>query len=224
MTAVIKTLGMTVSEFNQLSREVAQDATLRERVMQQAYQYRVAAQISASAIGEEVEEPAHLLRPSTTKAMARDPRPKTGPQGRLTEDVNLKADASAPSRVDMPGLKTPYQNTPANNPPLYAAPKSPLTVAQFARATAKVERLREALERDLKRELRIDLLPPGVCGPAYLPMLAPKVKAMCLAFPEKATELVVGDGVDPEEFNHMLARTKRDPFLRWKLRREAAKL
>jgi hypothetical protein len=47
---VIKSLGLTVAQFNQVSRKVKADPLLRERVMEQAYLYRLAASLSADRV------------------------------------------------------------------------------------------------------------------------------------------------------------------------------
>lgn len=43
---VLRALGMTVNQFNDLGRQITQDEKLRERVMEQAYLYRMAATIN----------------------------------------------------------------------------------------------------------------------------------------------------------------------------------
>lgn len=43
---VIRGMGMTVAQFNEVSRELGEDEMLRERVMEQAYLYRVASSLS----------------------------------------------------------------------------------------------------------------------------------------------------------------------------------
>jgi hypothetical protein len=43
---VLKALGMTIQQFNELGQHIAQDDRLREKIMQQAYLYRMAATIS----------------------------------------------------------------------------------------------------------------------------------------------------------------------------------
>lgn len=47
---------LQVKEFNALSRTVAKCPDLRDRVMKQAYYYRIAAELSASALRDQVEE------------------------------------------------------------------------------------------------------------------------------------------------------------------------
>jgi len=47
---VIKSLGLSVSRFNQLGREISNDVTLKEKVMEQAYLYRMAAIVNMEKI------------------------------------------------------------------------------------------------------------------------------------------------------------------------------
>jgi len=49
-TKVIKALGLSVSQFNQLGREVKKNAPLKEKVMEQAYLYRMASTIKMDKI------------------------------------------------------------------------------------------------------------------------------------------------------------------------------
>ncbi|GMH63302.1 hypothetical protein TrRE_jg6160 [Triparma retinervis] len=54
---VIRALGMTVAQFNDVSRKLGENELLRERVMEQAYLYRVASSLSLSKLPL-VEDPA----------------------------------------------------------------------------------------------------------------------------------------------------------------------
>lgn len=182
MSGVIKALGMTVAEFNALSRKVAKDPDLRARVMQQAYCYRVAAELDKSAIGEQIP----------------DRRPATYSQAQGA------AQGTAPA--------------PA---PVYRG--RPLSTETFAVLSARVERLRGQLERKLMAELGIPSLPEGICGPTYLPMLAPSVRNLCVSFPKLATDLIEGEGVTAAEFNAMLAAAGKNPWLRWRLAQKLKK-
>jgi len=47
---VIRALGMTVAQFNDVSRKLGEDELLRERVMEQAYLYRVASTLSLDKV------------------------------------------------------------------------------------------------------------------------------------------------------------------------------
>jgi len=47
---MIRSMGLTVSQFNQLGREVGSDKILKERVMEQAYLYRMAATVNMGKI------------------------------------------------------------------------------------------------------------------------------------------------------------------------------
>ena len=92
-------------------------------------------------------------------------------------------------------------------------------VQMFVRSITEIEELRgEQIER-LKRVLQLKSLPDGIdlCDPAVMPLLSPKVRAVCEAFPHQAEEIVKRYGLNSDEFNGMLEETRGNPIFRWRV-------
>ena len=98
-------------------------------------------------------------------------------------------------------------------------------VQMFARSMSEIEDLRtEQMER-LKKALKIDSLPAGIniCDPNVLPILSPKVRAVCQAYPLQAEEIVKKYGLNSDEFNQMLTETRENPIFRWRVQKYMSK-
>lgn len=162
---VIRALGLTVPQFNQLGREIMNDSWLKERVAEQAYLYRINASLSL-------------------------PRTPIQPK----EEQLLKAHRR---RVDM-----------------------------FAQSVKEIEQLRQEQMDRLCKALQVDHIPPGIniCDPQVMPLLNPKVRAVCEAFPLQAQEIVKKYGLNSEEFNRMLEETKKNPIFRRKVEKVVGKV
>lgn len=63
-TRAVKSLGMTVAQFNQIGREVITDPALRERVSEQAYLYRVASAVNLDKVPLLLDDPSSSSRSS----------------------------------------------------------------------------------------------------------------------------------------------------------------
>jgi len=61
-TRAVKSLGMTVAQFNQIGREVITDPALRERVSEQAYLYRVASAVNLDRVPLLLDDPSSSSR------------------------------------------------------------------------------------------------------------------------------------------------------------------
>lgn len=158
---VIKALGLTVPQFNSLSREINADDAMRDRVMEQAYLYRIAATLNMKRVP--------LLEDSDSQDLLKAHRRK---------------------RVQM-----------------------------FARSISEIEELRNEQMAALINSLRIDRIPDGlnICDPQVLPILSPKVRAVCEAFPMQAEQIVKKYGLNSDEFNAMLEETQTNPVFRWRV-------
>ncbi|CAM9610922.1 unnamed protein product [Phaeothamnion confervicola] len=90
---VIGSCGLSIARFNQLSKDVAQDRNLRNRVTQQAYLYRVAAELNSDKIPsfEDVRE----TRPPRRRRRGGGP---LGPQGAVVMEPPATA-AQLPTRA-----------------------------------------------------------------------------------------------------------------------------
>jgi len=204
---VIRALGLTVPQFNQLGREIMNDSWLKERVSFQGiglyrkvfcflYTFMLTNPSSSlptrhfstkSTNAHQVAEQAYLYRINASLSLPRTPiQPK--------EEQLLKAHRR---RVDM-----------------------------FAQSVKEIEQLRQEQMDRLCKALQVDHIPPGIniCDPQVMPLLNPKVRAVCEAFPLQAQEIVKKYGLNSEEFNRMLEETKKNPIFRRKVEKVVGKV
>ena len=92
-------------------------------------------------------------------------------------------------------------------------------VQMFARSMSEIEELRTEQLKALTRSLHVDRIPEGIniCDPQVLPILSPKVRAVCEAFPLQAEEIVKKYGLNSDEFNEMYEETQNNPVFRWRV-------
>lgn len=55
-------------------------------------------------------------------------------------------------------------------------------------------------------------------------MLSKRVRDLCLSFPKEAQGIVEGYGIEVNQFNAMLDRAERNPFLRWRVSRAVRRM
>jgi len=84
-----------------------------------------------------------------------------------------------------------------------------------------IEELRKEQQEKLKQALNLDRLPEGIsiCDPSIQPLLSPKVRAVCSAFPLQAEEIIDKYGLNSEEFNSMLSESKNNPLFKFQVLR-----
>ena len=94
-------------------------------------------------------------------------------------------------------------------------------VQMFARSMTDIEELRKEQQEKLKQALNLDRLPEGIsiCDPSIQPLLSPKVRAVCSAFPLQAEEIIDKYGLNSEEFNSMLSESKNNPLFKFQVLR-----
>ena len=160
---VVRGLGLTIPQFNQLGREVGSNPALKEKVMEQAYLYRLAAALRMDKV--------HVHDDPIAQKLLRAHRRK---------------------RIQM-----------------------------FARSMTDIEELRKEQQEKLKQALNLDRLPEGIsiCDPSIQPLLSPKVRAVCSAFPLQAEEIIDKYGLNSEEFNSMLSESKNNPLFKFQVLR-----
>ena len=90
----------------------------------------------------------------------------------------------------------------------------------FCRTMADVESLRNIQAERLKAHFRLGCeLPSNLSDPAMLPFLCPPAREMVESFPVAAAALVQQSGLGCDEFNRMLAASRSNPILRWKVKK-----
>lgn len=199
VTKIIRSLGLTVTEFNALSREVGADPHLRAKVMKQAFLFRIAAELGQVDL-EQV------------------------PVGADWEDgVGHGQIATGPDAVGADsGASLPIPPVQQASAPLL--PIRPVPLEKFVLARRAVELLRKEQADGLKAEMKLEVLPENICSPEYLPLLSPRVRSLCQSFPREAQDVVESHGLEVAQFNLMLEKTGRNPFLKWRLARQWEKL
>ena len=199
---MVRTCGLTVGLFNSLGRAVGSDPVLRERVMEQAYLYGMAAGLTGM-------EPA---------ARARAGGGGGGPKG--SAGSGGTASAGGPPQQIRGGF--PTRSTGAHAP--LASPSERARLDLFARAVTEVENLRTRNLAKIKSNLGVPVLPRGMLGEESVrSLLDPRVRDVVDAFPLQAEELVRRCGMGSDEFNSLLDRARCDPVYRWRLRRAMAR-
>uniref|UniRef100_A0A7S2JZP0 DUF4168 domain-containing protein n=1 Tax=Leptocylindrus danicus TaxID=163516 RepID=A0A7S2JZP0_9STRA len=164
---IIRALGLSVTQFNKIGREVSKDEVLKERVTEQAYLYRLAASLNMDKIP--------LIEDSQSQELLKAHRRK---------------------RIQM-----------------------------FARSMAEIEDLRTSQTQRLMNACNVERLPDGIniCDPQVLPLLSPKVRAVCDAFPLQAEDVIKKYGLNSDEFNNMLEEAHRNPVFRWRVKKYMSK-
>ena len=71
-----------------------------------------------------------------------------------------------------------------------------------------MELLRKEQADGLKAEMKLEVLPENICSEEYLPLLSPRVRSLCQAFPQEAQDVVESHGLEVAEFNLMLKKTR----------------
>mmetsp|Transcript_150 Transcript_150/g.199 ORF Transcript_150/g.199 Transcript_150/m.199 type:complete len:130 (+) Transcript_150:165-554(+) len=98
-------------------------------------------------------------------------------------------------------------------------------IQMFARSMAEIEDLRTSQTQRLMNACNVERLPDGIniCDPQVLPLLSPKVRAVCDAFPLQAEDVIKKYGLNSDEFNNMLEEAHRNPVFRWRVKKYMSK-
>ena len=201
---MVRTCGLTVGRFNSLGKAVGSDPVLRERVMEQAYLYGMAAGLTGM-------EP----------AARRGGRPG-GPMGSAGSGGTTAGPSSGGGPPQQIRGGFPNSTHGAHAP--LASPSERARLDLFARAVTEVEALRTRNLAKIKSNLGVPVLPRGMLGEESVrSLLDPRVRDVVDAFPLQAEELVRRCGMGSDEFNSLLDRARCDPVYRWRLRRAMAR-
>ena len=115
---------------------------------------------------------------------------------------------------------------PLNNKQM---PKSfqPISTAKFqmfCESMYEVEKLRRNLAEEMKRKFQLTELPSITSQAAIRPLLDSEVRSAIDSFPIMASKVVHKFGLNNDEFNELLRRTKASIFFRWKVLRNIGML
>ncbi|CAM9906365.1 unnamed protein product [Ectocarpus sp. 12 AP-2014] len=192
---IIRSNGLTTNRYNQLSHILGKRKDLRGRVQHQAYLYRVNADLRGTKI-----------RPLPDPVVVGTEDDATAPTSRRSKDerrevVNLGQQ-----------VKTPRTGPPPDKNML------------FAKSLREIEALRFRQRRRLMKEVGSDNLPSGLCRPEMGRIASPRIRKECQSFPVAAETIVTANGLEPEEFNRLSARSRDNMLYRWQVLRCVRKL
>jgi len=192
--------GLSVSEFNTISRTVAGSPDLKQKVLHQAYLYRLASKIDTK------RDP--IIAPSQTIGGSSDSTSSSTITRSPPDDTLLKA-----YNKQNPRGSTALDGATADS------------IKLFASLAKQVQHLQQQQRAQLVSTLKIDEFPDlPICDDRVLPFMSQEVRDLCRAFPAKAEALVRSYGVDYSSFEKLLAKVDSDPIFRWRLKRQMRQL
>jgi hypothetical protein len=89
----------------------------------------------------------------------------------------------------------------------------------FCQSMYEIENLRKQQADELKQSLNVEQLPSLTNDPRLLPLLDTTVRNRIQQFPIAASKIVHRFGLNNDEFNELLQRTRSSVFFRWKVLR-----
>ena len=190
---MVRTCGLTVGRFNSLGKAVGSDPVLRERVMEQAYLYGMAAGLTGMEPAARRGRPVPMGSAGSGGTTA-GPSSGGGPPQQIRGGFP-SASPSERARLDL--FARAVTEVEALRTRNLAKIKSNLGVPVLPRGMLGEESVRSLLD--------------------------PRVRDVVDAFPLQAEELVRRCGMGSDEFNSLLDRARCDPVYRWRLRRAMAR-
>lgn len=94
----------------------------------------------------------------------------------------------------------------------------------FCESMYEVEKLRRKLAEELKQTYQLEELPSITSQVALRPLLDSNVRSAIDSFPILASKVVHQFGLNNDEFNELLRRTKASTFFRWKVLRNVGRI
>lgn len=186
---IITSCDLSIARYNQLSKIVAQDKRLADKVKRQAYLYRVGAELTGDKI-----------------TAVDDPDLKEGARGVRSGLLAGTGGACDNEEGQGGGIGGGWLGKPKQ-------------IRVFARCLRQVELLRLEQRRKLMEQLETDVLPAGMCRPSMLRISGSPVRKACETFPMAAEQVVKKNGLRPEEFNKLLERCRSDLLYRYRVLR-----
>jgi hypothetical protein len=206
---VLRAMGLTVSQFNELGKTISKDDGLRERV----------STVECGVYVSHMQYTIKLDSLSTQTELTHQPSSHYALQ--VMEQAYLYRMAAT---INMDRLPLIEDDTRSNKGIVEAGFQID-KMKMFCESMTEIEKLRENQIERLKRSLQVDSFPANIniSDPGLLPFLSPKVRAVVEAFPYQAEEIVKKHGLVSEEFNQMLSETKSNPMFRWKIQKQIRK-
>ena len=184
---IVRSQNMNVQLFNDMSRKISREPSLKRKVLLQTYYYRIAADLESLTTG---------------------PIPSL-PNGRSLTSTSVAAQSSS-NGVSVPAVIESQQP-----PPTTQAPSSVgvITVdsefTRFCRALKTIEAERLKMRDMLQQDLGVKALPERMCDPDMRPVMCRQVQGACQTFPTVASKVIEYHGLPADRFDELYARTNR---------------
>jgi len=196
---VVKSYGLETNTFNELSRKLVRNNSLRQRVLLQAYYYKIAADLESNISGLTASTSNMLpLFPSLSGTGSYATRPNTSP---------FNAQDSPEMSFGTDYLKV--RDTKFN---------------RFCHAVRRIEHERLSQRTALQNDLKIKSLPPRMCDPDIFPAMCTTVQDACTRFPRTVQAVLSLYGLTTSEFEKLNLRTKKNFLFRIRVQNAIANL
>jgi len=196
---VVKSYGLETNTFNELSRKLVKNNSLRQRVLLQAYYYKIAADLESNISGLTASTGSMLpLFPSLSGYGSYVTRPNSSP-------YNTQDNPEMSFGTDY--LKV--RDTKFN---------------RFCHAVRRIEHERISQRNALQNDLKIKSLPPRMCDPDVLPAMCTTVQDACSRFPRTVQAVLSLYGLTAGEFEKLNLRTKNNFLFRIRVQNAIASL
>lgn len=196
---VVKSYGLETNTFNELSRKLVKNNSLRQRVLLQAYYYKIAADLESNISGISASTSNMLpLFPSLSGTDSYSPRPNMSPF--YTQDgpeMNFGTD--------------------------YLKVRDTKFI-RFCHAVRRIEHERLSQRNTLQNDLKIKALPPRMCDPDIYPAMCTTVQEACNRFPRTVQAVLSLYGLTTGEFEKLNMRTKNNFLFRIRVQNAIAAL
>ena len=185
---IVRSQNMNVQLFNDMSRKISREPSLKRKVLLQTYYYRIAADLESLTTGSGLP----LL-----------------PNGRSLTSTAVAAQSSS-NGASVPAMETQQQEQPY---PQSSSSAGVITAdsefTRFCRALKTIEAERLKMRDMLKQDLGVKALPERMCDPDMRPVMCRQVQGACQSFPTVASKVIEYHGLPAERFDELYARTNR---------------
>lgn len=194
---IVKTCGLDPNVFNNLSRQLVKQPILKQRVLLQAYYYKIAADLQSNVT------PILPLLPTVNEASI----------------FNTKARIAAKQQREQQAIKGATTIVDSEN---YLTEDTKFF--RFVNAVRRVEMERLAQREMLQNELNIKELPERMCDPDLYPAMCSRLQDACSSFPKTVGTVVSQYGLGMDEFDKLNDKMKKNFFFRFKVQNAINKL
>ena len=180
---IVRSQNMNVQLFNDMSRKISREPSLKRKILLQTYYYRIAADLESLT---------------------------TGPIPSLPNGRSL---ATSTTVVSSPNSHGNSAETQSSSPSSSSSSVGVITVdsefTRFCRALKTIEAERLKMRDMLQQDLGVKALPDRMCDPDMRPVMCRQVQGACQTFPTVASKVIEYHGLPEERFDALYAKTNR---------------